>query len=135
MMMLPALLLAAVCTPDLLFSPTPVVSWDQVADADLSGYVLYYREPGGVFQKLLDFPCKWFDLTEPPDGVADLRFCRGPDMGAPLQRYCSTCSPLVAYEFAVKAKNLAGVESTSFSNVLPVCFSPICNLATRGPCN
>ena len=131
--MILALLLAAACVPDPLRTPTPVAAWDQAPDADLAGYSLWYREPGGTFQRLRDFPCGWYDLDRPPDGIVDVRSCRGADFGIPLQRYCSSCAPGSVYEFAVKARNLAGAESTTFSNALPVCFSPIC---TRpGPCN
>ena len=122
---------AATCTPDPLATPTPVVAWTQNADADLAGYSLYYREPGGTFQRLLDFPCQWYDLDE--DGITDTRWCRGPDLGAPLQRYCAACAPLTSYEFAVKAYDLAG-NASLLSAALPICFSPIC---VRGgpPCN
>jgi hypothetical protein len=128
-----AILLAVACTADPVFTPTPVVVWDQVADANLAGYSLWYREPGGTFQRLRDFPCEWYDTDRPPDGMPDVRFCRGADLGIPLQRYCPSCAPLNLYEFAVKARNLAGAESATFSNVLPVCYSPIC--ARPGPCN
>mgnify|MGYP001264817265 CR=1 FL=1 len=129
--LLAGLLLAVTCTPLTTYTPTPVVTWDQVLDASLAGYTLYYREPGGTFQRLVDFPCEWYDMDE--DGRADTRFCRGADLGAPLQRYCPSCVPFTAYEFAVKAKNLAGLESLEFSNVVSVCFSPLC--VRPGPCN
>lgn len=112
-------------------TPTPVVTWNQNAELDLAGYSLYYREPGGVFQKLLDFPCAWYDLDD--DNVTETRFCRGPDLGTPLQRYCPSCLPLNAYEFAVKAYDLGGDASVAFSNIVSVCFSPICG--RPGPCN
>jgi len=115
-------------------TPTPVLVWDQLAVADLSGYALYYRLPGGTFQKLVDLPCSWYDLSEPPDGTIDVRWCRGPELGIPLQRYCPTCAPFTAYDFAVKGINLAGVYSTDYSNIVSVCFSPLCAIRS-GPCN
>ena len=131
--MILATLLLAACTPLATHTPTPVVTWDQIADANLAGYSIYYREPGGVFQLLLDFPCEWYDMSDPLDGIADVRFCRGPDMGAPLQRYCPSCLPFNVYEFSVKAYDLAGRRSTLTSNVVSVCFSPLC--VRPGPCN
>ena len=121
---------AATCTPDPLATPTPTASWTQNADADLAGYSLWYREPGGTFQKLRDFPCEWWDLDE--DGTVDTRWCRGPDLSMPLQRYCSACAPFTLYEFSVKASDLGGQVSGS-SAAISVCFSPIC--ARPGPCN
>jgi len=128
-----ALLLAAVCTPLATYTPTPVVTWDQVPDANLAGYTVYYREPGGTYQRLVDLPCAWFDTSDPPDGGMDVRWCRGPELGVPLQRYCPSCVPLTAYEFFVKAYNLAGTQSVAMSNMIPVCFAPLC--VSPGPCN
>jgi hypothetical protein len=128
--MLTALLLAA-CTVAATETPTPVLRWDAVANADLAGYSLFYREVGGTFQKLRDFPCEWYDLDN--DGTNVVRFCRGADLGVPLQRYCPSCVPGTLYEFSAKAYNLSGMSSATYSNVVSVCFSPVCE---RGlPCN
>lgn len=111
-------------------TPTPVASWDASTALDIAGHSLYYREPGGTWQKLLDFPCEWYDLDA--DSVMDIRFCRGPDLGVPLQRYCATCATGTAYEFAVRAYDLTGNVS-GYSAALPVCFSPVC--VRPGPCS
>lgn len=112
-------------------SPTPTISWDQVTDLDLGGYDIYQREPGLPLQLLQRIPCDWNDLDQ--DGTPESRFCRGPDLSLPLQRYCPTCAPFTVHEFAVMAYDTAGNQSANFSNVVSICFSPIC---TRpGPCN
>lgn len=112
-------------------TPTPTISWDQITNADLAGYDVYEREPGAPFQFLVRLPCEWNDLDM--NGTAESRFCRGPDLGAALQRYCPWCAPYTLHEFAVIAYDTAGNQSQNFSNVLSVCFSPIC--ARPGPCN
>jgi len=120
--MLAALLLMASCVPDALYSPTPVLAHDQVLDADLAGYALYYRVPGGVFQKLVDWPCVWWDSDD--DGTDDVRSCRAADQGAPLQRYCPSCEQMNEYEFALKAFDDSGNYSSEFSNAVSVCMPP-----------
>ena len=112
-------------------TPTPTFQWDQVADLDLAKYQLYYNEPGGVPQLLVEFPCEWHDLDM--DGTFETRFCRGADIPIPMQRYCPSCQPLIDYEFRVKACDLAGNCSAAFSNMDHACFSPICT--APGPCN
>lgn len=141
--MFPALLLAAVsCMPlpicvdngnvSPCATPTPTISWDQVADADLAGYSLYFRDTGmGGWSFLADIPCSWADLDE--DGTLEFRFCLGADMSIPLQRYCPMCGPYQSYEFAVKAFDAAYNLSVDYSNSVEVCFSPICT--APGPCN
>lgn len=114
-------------------SPTPVVMHDQIADATLAGYSLFYREPGGIFQKLVDWPCDWSDSDE--DGIIDTRTCRAADLGAPIQRYCPLCAPFNEYEFAVKAYDIAGIYSANYSNVVSICMPPICDVVGHGPCN
>jgi len=124
--MLAALLLAA-CVPLTTYTPTPVLFHDAVPDADLAGYSLYYRLPGGTWQLLRDLPCE-YDAIE--YGAA--RVCRGVDTGDALQRYCATCAPFTAYEFSVKAYDRTGNRSVDYSNVVSVCFSPVC--VKPGPC-
>ena len=132
-MILAALLLAAVCTPLATYSPTPTITWDHVVHDDLAGYSIWYNEPGGVPQKIRDIPCVWLDLSDPPDGIKEYRFCRGPDGFEALQRE-RDWTPLTAYEIRVKTYDAAGNVSTDFSNVLSVCFSKLCTPATK-PCN
>lgn len=123
---------AATCTPDSLSTPTPTLSWKQNPDLDLGGYRLYYREIGGTWQTLRDFPCEWYDMSEPPDGTMDVRFCRGPDLDIPLQRYCASCLSFTNYEFSLGAFDLTN-QWSSRGNTVAVCFSPIC--VKPGPCN
>ena len=123
--MIAALLLMVLCTPlptcpspgGTCASPTPVAIHDPVADAALLGYTIYYREPGGVFQKLVDLPCE-----EPDESGAVL--CRTPTLGAALQRYCPSCVAGSMYEFAVKAYT-ATSSSPNYSNTVSICMSPI----------
>jgi len=140
--MLTALLLAAVsciplptCTVPVTVTPcatpTPVISWDHVPDADLAGYDIYENEPGFPRQLLVRQPCEWSDLDE--DGTLEFRFCRGPDLDAAIQRYCPWCTPYTEHEFAVTAYNTAGNSSAAFSNVVSICFPPICTFP--GPCS
>ena len=111
-------------------TPTPVIAWDSVADIDLAGYTLYYNEPGGVPQKIRDIPCEMRDHDG--DGVAETRVCFGPDIWIALQRE-GNFIPGTAYEFYVKAYDAEGHISSHFSNVLPVCFRPLC--VKPGPCS
>jgi hypothetical protein len=124
------------CTPSLptnCATPTPVVIWDGIHDANLAGYRLYVRVAGGPFALASDLPCEWADLDE--DFVLDARLCRGADIGIPLQRYCPACLPFNLYEFAVTAYNLTGIESLAYSNGIPVCMPPVCDISRHGPCN
>lgn len=139
--MLAALLLAAACTPLPTCSPTlttgcetptPVIAWDQVPDADLKGYALYYNEPGGTPQLVRDIQCVWDDRSDPPDGAKETRTCLGPDVWLALQRE-GNYAPGVAYEFRVKAYDTAGNLSVAYSNAISVCFRPLC--AKPGPCS
>jgi hypothetical protein len=139
--MLLSLLLSIACTPlptctfwsdgtpqvSPCATPTPVLQWDQVADADLSGYRVY--ADGNQF---LDLPCEFFDDDEDPL-TPPIRFCRGAEFPIPLQRYCGSCLPFFSYSITVKAYDAAGNESTMFSNAVDVCMSPICQ--APGPCN
>ena len=114
-------------------TPTPVVSWDQVADADLAGYSIYWRDTGsGGFNVLAQIACRWDDLDDPPDGIAETRFCLGADFPIPLQRWCPQCAPYQSYEFAIKTYDNTGNRSADYSNIIEVCFSPIW---TSGPYN
>jgi hypothetical protein len=112
-------------------TPTPTFQWDQVADLDLAGYSLYYNEPGGVPQLLVDLPCEWYDVNQ--DGTPDTRACRGADFGIPAQRYCQSCQPFTDYEFRVKAYDIEGTRSIGFSTIDHACFSPLC--VGTGPCD
>jgi hypothetical protein len=144
--MLLSLLLAAACiplqtctfwsdgTPQVTpcASPTPTIQWDQNVDFDLAGYDLFWRVAGsGSFGLLQRFPCDFDDLDG--DGTLETRWCRGADFAVPLQRYCPGCQPGQDYEFAVTAYDSSGLTSLAYSNVVSVCFSPIC--AAPGPCN
>ena len=133
-MIIAALFLAAVCTPPAAYSPTPTITWDHVVHPDLAGYKLYYAEEGGTPQLIRDIPCVSLDLSDPPDGIKEYRFCRGPDGFEALQRE-RDFTPLTAYQIWLKAYTTAGFVSAGFSPSIPVCFRPVCNLATRGPCN
>ena len=108
-------------------TPTPVLTWDPVPDADVAGYSIWYNEPGGTPQKLRDLPCEMHGV-----GADAVRMCRGPDIWTPLQRE-HDFTPGVAYEFRVKAYDVAGNESLEWSNVVPVCFRPLC--VRPGPCS
>jgi len=114
-------------------TPTPVITWDQVPDADLKGYSLYYNEPGGTPQLVRDIPCVWDDRSDPPDGIKETRTCLGPDVWLALQRE-GNFTPGRAYEFRVKALDMDGNRSAEYSNVLTVCFRPLCAIRT-GPCS
>lgn len=125
-------LLAATCTPirscsatvtTSCASPTPVVLWDQIPDATLAGYSVYYNAVGGTPQLLVDIPCSFYDSNA--DDLPDARFCRAPDLGTPMQRYCPGCAAFNAYEFRIKAYTLAGIRSLDYSSPLTVCFPPI----------
>jgi hypothetical protein len=114
-------------------TPTPVVSWDQVADADLAGYSIYWRDTGsGWFNVLAQIACRWDDDDEDPLTPL-VRFCLGADFPIPLQRWCPQCAPYQSYEFAVKSYDDAGNWSADYSNIVEVCFSPIC--VAPGPCS
>jgi hypothetical protein len=137
--MIAALLLAAVsCVPlpscvdngnvSPCASPTPTLAWDAVPDVDIAGYDLYEREPGGPLQFLASINCEWSD-----NGIAEVRACRGIDIDAAVQRYCSFCAPYTLHEFAVLAYDTSGNRSVAFSNVVSICFSPICS--APGPCS
>jgi len=141
--MLAAMLLAAVscvplptCTPALIAAgtpcatPTPTLIWDQVPDADLAGHDLYERDPGGTWNLVATIPCDWTEDDGPGTGT---RICRGINIDDAVQRYCSWCAPNTLHEFSVLAYDTAGNRSTSFSNVVSICFSPICS--APGPCN
>jgi hypothetical protein len=111
-------------------TPTPVVTWDPVPDVDLAGYSIFYNETGGVPQKIRDLPCEMRDTND--DGIAETRVCLGPDLWLALQRE-GNFVPGTAYEFRVKAYDAEGHVSVNFSNVLNVCFRPLC--VKPGPCN
>ncbi len=132
--MLLSLILAAVsCTPlpicldngnvSPCATPTPVLMWDHVPDADLAAYVVLERDPGGNWSTLGEIPCEWGDVDE--DGINDTRLCRGADFGLPIQRYCPYCAPFTLHEFSVLAKDDAGNLSVAPSTMISVCFSPI----------
>lgn len=112
-------------------TPTPTLAWDQVPDADLAGHDLYEREPGAPFQLMVRIPCEWEDVDE--NGTGDVRYCKGIDLDAAVQRYCPWCTPYTLHEFAVTAYDTAGNSSPAFSNVVSICFSPIC--VAPGPCS
>lgn len=108
-------------------TPTPVVAWDQVADADLAGYEVDYRTTGTqTFTKLADLPCQmWID----DDGV-NFRYCPGQDGGFPFQRFPLT--PLASYDFCVRAYDTAGNRSIDCSNIITICMPDVW---TGGPYN
>ena len=142
--MIAALLLAVIaCTPlptctvpvtvSPCATPTPVVQWSNVTDADLSGYELYWRNAGGgIFGLLARLPCEWYDTDDDPLTPPAIS-CRGADFAVPLQRYCPGCTPNNEYEFAVKAYDTGGLSSLAYSNIVTICFSPIC--VAPGPCS
>ena len=135
--MLAALILAAtVCVPlptcsparpTNCASPTPTVAWDQVQDADLAGYKLYYRATSTSPWVLLGtIACQWDDFTSSTLAAtpALYRFCQGAELDVPMQRFCPLCSSMQSYDFAVKAIDNAGNLSASYSTPVSVCFPP-----------
>jgi hypothetical protein len=113
-----ALLLAAACIPPPGF-PTPVLTWDLLpASSNVLGYSLWYRFPGGTFQKIVDFPC----VNHLEDGVLIEKICRGGNLGDPVQRHRTDEG--IEVEFCVDAWNTFG-RSPSCSNVIRVCMPQV----------
>ena len=136
-MMITALLLAALCTPDVTRTPTPVVMWDTVNEATVIGYTVYYNEPGGTPQLSVDIPCEWLDMDN-DDTVAEFKWCRGVNFGLALQKAMPSLLPLTLYEIRVKAYDARMVRSANYSNIVTVCMSAVCSSTARGvhtPCN
>lgn len=101
-------------------TPTPVVMWDQLPDADLFGYELYARVGGDTLAPVALFPCEYLDTDD--DGAPDFQSCRGANFGVALQRHL----PLIEeYEVAVKAVDNAMNRSLQFSIPITVCMPPI----------
>jgi hypothetical protein len=130
-------------------TPTPTIMWDPVPDLPLpegiqvnfpqyrmfaaptpgvtaAGYSLWYREPGGAFQLLVDLPCGGASTTG--DIYADSLWCAGSHFDIPLQRFCPSCQERTIYEFSVDSwyvMNGTRIRSTSRSAPVPVCFGHI----------
>lgn len=104
------------CVPDPAYSPTPVVTWDVVVDPTVVGIRMYWRYPGGMFQRDIDMPCLYDD--------AGARWCRGGSMGWPVQR--SRSNSLEIIELCVTSYNAVGVESAP-SNIVSLCVPATCS--------
>jgi hypothetical protein len=108
-------------------TPTPTLMWDQVPDADLAGYDIAEGEPGGPLLLIQTIPCDT-ELESP--GVL---VCRGSTISLAIQRVCTWCEPNTLHEFSVVAYDTAGNRSLQPSNIVSVCFSPVCT--APGPCS
>jgi hypothetical protein len=113
-------------------TPTPEIAWSFVPETNVIGYSLYARETGTTWWWLLAIvPLEPIDYDE--DGTTDVMWCSGVNAPLPIQRYCGWCYPYQSYEFAVKAVNDLQYESIDYSNVIEICFPPLC--VAPGPCD
>ncbi len=113
-------LLLAACIIDPAFSVTPVVQWDQAnMDFDLAGYEVSATE--GPLTLIQRFPCIWKDLDVPPDGVTDIRSCRGADFAVALQRFLLGGHQ---YSITIRGYTDTGMRSPKDSAPITVCVPP-----------
>lgn len=113
------------CQPDPAYTPTPTFKWDGVADEDLAGYKLYYRQAGGTYQLACDLPGEDWQ-QEQADGTFLTRTTwRGVDIDAALQR-CLDGYELEELEVAVKAFDSSGNLSQDFSTCSPTGTCVVC---------
>jgi hypothetical protein len=132
--MLPALLLAAACTPlptctavltSNCATPTPTITWDHVNDTRLAGYKVYAEETGGPLTLIATLPCEFRPVFVDDDDVADgtFRFCPGADLGLPVTRFVDQRK---SYNFTVKAYVSENLESVMPSLPVTICMPPLC---------
>lgn len=108
---------ARACEPDLVnYTPTPTFKWDRVTDSDLAGFWLWYRLPGGTFQRACQLPIqRWPEVDEQghPTGRI-LEHHPGVDLDVPIQR-CLEGYELQMLEWSVTSYDAVGNESVSFA--------------------
>lgn len=123
------------CTPDTVnYSPTPCLVWDydESQQNGITGYRVYYAEPGQQYGLGRSFPVGCWIMVDEDTGLSSRQYCYGTDFPVPVQRWVERELELVDY--AVKAIGRDGVmESLVFSNTVEICQPQICR--PPGPCN
>lgn len=122
--MIAALILAAVCTPDAAFSPTPTIKGDHDRERTAK-FRVYAQRPGDAsWPWIYDIPY----LLDPDYG----EFGQPITLDWPIQRVVPSTVQREQVRVMVKAVNEYNVESAP-SGILTICMPPIC--ASPGPCN